>query len=330
MIKFLKIKNFKSIKKLELECKKINVFIGKPNTGKSNILESIGIFSFPYLQFTTKNLKELIRYENISNLFYDNEVNENIEIFTDLSNFTLKYLEGKFLGEGKGEKINFHFTSDYKEIESVGYGQISPFKFYRFKPRNRFPLNKFSFLLPPDAPNLFYILFTNKEIKKTIANILSEFELKIVLKPVEGEIEIQKQIEDVAISYPYPLLSDTLQRMIFHLVAIETNMESIIIFEEPEAHAFPYYTKYLAERITFDKTNQYFISTHNPYFLLSLIEKANKNEICIFITYIENYQTKIRKVEGEELEEIIELDANVFFNLDKFLKNNENICGMQT
>jgi AAA15 family ATPase/GTPase len=36
-IKNLEIKNFKSVKHLKLDCKRINLFIGEPNTGKSNI-----------------------------------------------------------------------------------------------------------------------------------------------------------------------------------------------------------------------------------------------------------------------------------------------------
>ncbi|MDZ7336887.1 MAG: AAA family ATPase, partial [candidate division KSB1 bacterium] len=45
MISILEIKNFKSIKHITLDCRKVNIFIGKPNTGKSNILESVSIFS---------------------------------------------------------------------------------------------------------------------------------------------------------------------------------------------------------------------------------------------------------------------------------------------
>ncbi len=75
MIKNLEVKNFKSIKHLKLECKRVNVFIGKPNTGKSNILESIGIFSFPF-----GDLKKFVRFENMTNLFYDQNLEEKIEI----------------------------------------------------------------------------------------------------------------------------------------------------------------------------------------------------------------------------------------------------------
>ncbi len=41
MIEKLAIKNFKSIKELDIDCRRINLFIGEPNTGKSNILEAL-------------------------------------------------------------------------------------------------------------------------------------------------------------------------------------------------------------------------------------------------------------------------------------------------
>ncbi|MBI3582851.1 MAG: hypothetical protein HY096_02735 [Nitrospinae bacterium] len=103
-------------------------------------------------------------------------------------------------------------------------------------------------------------------------------------------------------------------------MAIETNKGSTLIFEEPEAHAFPFYTKFLAERIAMDKSNQYFISTHNPYLLLSIIEKTPKDDIGVFIVYFENYQTKIRTLSIEQMAEIFDLDSSIFFNLDRFLE----------
>ena len=46
MIENLSIKNFKSIKDLSIDCKRINLFIGEPNAGKSNILEALGVMSW--------------------------------------------------------------------------------------------------------------------------------------------------------------------------------------------------------------------------------------------------------------------------------------------
>ncbi|RKY40336.1 MAG: hypothetical protein DRP81_09515 [Candidatus Omnitrophota bacterium] len=111
----------------------------------------------------------------------------------------------------------------------------------------------------------------------------------------------------------------------FYLAAIETNKDSVIVFEEPEAHAFPYYTKYLAERIALDdNNNQYFISTHNPYFLLPIIEKTPKDQVGIFITYFEDYQTRVKSLSEEDIKEIMDMEImdmkiDVFFNIERFL-----------
>ena len=332
MIKNLEIKNFKSIKHLKLDCKRVNIFIGKPNTGKSNILESVGIFSLPYTKTLNNdmwNLKDLVRFENMTNLFYDQDIGEKIEITTDDIHFEIKFEIRYFQGISvdNKEKEIFRFGCDYggtmdsRKVVSGHPYLTPPFKFYRFAVIDKFLRQEFNFLLPPRGENLLQVLLINKALRKVAGDIFSEYGLKFVLKPQENKIEIQKQPEeDVAISYPYSLVSDTLQRVVFYLTAIETNKDSVIIFEEPEAHAFPYYTKFLAERIALDKTNQYFISTHNPYFLLSVLEKTPKDDIGIFITYFKDYQTKVRPITKKEMPEILDLDASVFFNLDRFLE----------
>jgi len=324
MIENLEIKNFKSIKHLKLECKRVNLFIGKPNTGKSNILESLGVFSFPYeSSHGGIGLKKIVRFVNTTNLFYDNNLDDKIEIFADDKYYEIKYESGRFAGNG-GDKekkgFSFDFNLDYDGNGSGGSYNLSPFKFYKFAVMETFPRRESDFLLPLNGENLQSILLTNKALRKTVANILTEFGLRIVLKLQEGKIEVQKEMEDVIISYPYSLVSDTLQRVIFYLAAIETNKDSIIIFEEPEAHAFPYYTKFLAERIAMNKTNQYFISTHNPYLLFSVLEKTPKEDIGIFVTYFEDYQTKVKSLAEKDMQEIFDLGASVFFNIDKFLE----------
>lgn len=45
IIKNIHIENFKSAKNVELtDCKRINLLIGKPNVGKSNLLEALSLF----------------------------------------------------------------------------------------------------------------------------------------------------------------------------------------------------------------------------------------------------------------------------------------------
>src|SRR5258706_10689539 len=45
MIKDLSIECFKSIRALSIPCRKVNVFIGPPDTGKTNILEALYFLS---------------------------------------------------------------------------------------------------------------------------------------------------------------------------------------------------------------------------------------------------------------------------------------------
>jgi len=93
MIKKVKIKNFKSIKNLSFNCGRINIFIGEPNTGKSNILEAIGSFSLPYVGLSRihEAVKKLIRFETSEQLFYDQQINEPIEIETDIAKIQISF-----------------------------------------------------------------------------------------------------------------------------------------------------------------------------------------------------------------------------------------------
>jgi hypothetical protein len=317
MIQKLEIMNFKSIRSLQLDCKKVNVFIGKPNTGKSNILESLGVFSFPYVG---GKLRSLIRFENMADLFYDYHLEEKMRLIADDNRYEIRFEDQRFIGTARDKDTSlFDFEFGYSEVVRHSVTQTSPFRFYRFLELDKFPRADTNYLLPPGGDNLLHILLTNKAERKFVSDLFSQYGLRIVLKPQEFKIEVQKEVEDVIIGHPYSLVSDTLRRIVFHLMAVETNNDAIIIFEEPEAHAFPFYTKFLAERIALDKTNQYFISTHNPYFLFSLLEKTPETEVAIFITYLEEYQTKVKPLAGDDLREILDLDYSVFFNLDRFL-----------
>ncbi|MCK5136501.1 MAG: ATP-binding protein [Bacteroidales bacterium] len=88
--------------------------------------------------------------------------------------------------------------------------------------------------------------------------------------------------------------------MIFYTIAIKSNKESLILFDEPDSNTFPFYTKFLAERIALDETNQFFITTHNPYLLLSLIEKSKIEDLNVFITQMEDYQTIVTKLNNDQ------------------------------
>jgi hypothetical protein len=331
MIDHLVVKNFKSIKEIEIDCRRINLFIGEPNTGKSNILEVFGLLN--WCGNPTKPLNDYVRFESIQDLFYDALLDDKIEIvFKHKDHYSV---EMEFRGDNfriKSEMVN-DITNQRKSKreQSINYNgeiidgkrmaEFSFLKYYKFVKQNRFPDSDSSHLLAPHGSNLFTLVMGNRKIRDMMAGFFKNFNLTLVLKPRDRTFEIQKQRGDLVFSYPYISTSDTLQRIIFFTIAMESNQEVTLIFEEPESFAFPYYTKYLGERIAFNRSNQYFISTHNPYLLLSILEKAEKEAVKVFITYLQDDQTKVKPLTNEEISQL--MDTDPFFNLNAFIEEED-------
>lgn len=318
MINKLKVKNFKSIKDLELDCKRINLFIGKPNTGKSNILEILGLFSWLNSEVS---IEEYVRFRYPYDLFYSRNTDESILIQIDdyLLNMNYNNVQG-YVEVRHNDNYIFNLGQSYygkTNVENVK--EFVSLKFYKFKKLSTFPDTTPDSLKHPYGDNLLTLLLTNKELRSYVKDILKEYNLSLLLRPIEHVIEVEwEEEEDVRISLPYNLISDTFQRVIFYQTAIMTNKDAILVFEEPETHAFPYYTKELAESIALDN-NQYFISTHNPYFLLSILEKASKDEVSVFITYMKDHQTRVKSLSSNDIKEIMDYGIDIFFNIERFL-----------
>lgn len=327
MIEKLSIKNFKSLKDLELDCRKINLFIGEPNAGKSNILEALGLLS--WCGRLNKSIDEYVRLDSTQNLFYDEFLDREIVIdihkepplritfHNEMFQFFTPPKEGN-----KGRNTICKVDYSFKSITDQAIQPMFQFiKFYRFK-FGDYSNRGSSFLMTPNGNNMFAVVMGNRKLREIMAQFFKNYGFRLVLKPQERKFEFQKHIDDYVIIYPYILTSDTLQRIIFHVIAIESNENSTLVFEEPESHAFPYYTKYLGEKIAFDETNQYFIATHNPYLLLSILEKAPKESVNVFITYFRDYQTKVKSLTEEQISELMDYDP--FFNLNSFLEEEES------
>lgn len=358
-IKNIEIENFKSIKKAKLECEKINLFIGEPNVGKSNVLEAISILGLVNI----KNNKYFpgIRYNKYSELFFDFNQDNNISIKSNLG--VAFFLYNNFYNNNHYEHLQscdeeilkhfkrpdkYNFTPEFKNyikkaMEKSGKNMISPFATIINYENSEFPfgiqnevvrfqniIRKYDFtssqvidytilpfLEPPFGNNLFKIVHEDQNIKMEISKLFDSYGLEFVLDIKERNFLIQKKENGIVIQYPYNLMADTLQRYIFHYTAIESNIDSVLLFEEPESHSFPPYISKLADKIVNDETNQYFITTHSPYFFNEIIENKYK-ETAVFYTYFEDYQTKFKKLTQEQLEEIVSCGTDVFYNLNWF------------
>ena len=176
-------------------------------------------------------------------------------------------------------------------------------------------------LKPPFGSNLYSVLNNHKNLLNEIGQMLEPYGFDFVLDVQEQRFEIQKRVNRYVFKYPYISIADTFRRLIFHLAAIESNKNSVLILEEPEAHSYPPYIWQLANRIANDKNNQYFISTHSPYIIETLLQELKDFEINIWVTSFADYETKINPLPPEALQDMYDMGADtVFFNIDKFEK----------
>ena len=79
----LRIQNFKSIKDVTMKPRRVNIIIGEPNVGKSNILEALSLLGGMVYEQMEKFMGSFIRYEEPRQLFYDNLVTNTIKIESD-------------------------------------------------------------------------------------------------------------------------------------------------------------------------------------------------------------------------------------------------------
>ncbi len=334
MIGRLRVENFKSVRSLDLECGRVNVFVGEPGTGKSNILEALGLLSFiahdaPVLgagehldERVFRRFNLYVRSESPSLLFHYEDVTRDVLISADGGpEVRLSYLEGSLclsLGEGPVFRLGTHFYEclDPEALRGLK-GALGYVKFYRFRRPVERGTGREEYLRPPDGGNLPFLVKAHPALRRVASELYGRFGYRLMVREERGSVEVVAEREGVLVSIPLAMTSETLWRVLAHLAAVLTNRGSTVVFEEPEAHSFPYYTKFLAEVIARDRDNQYFVSTHNPYFLASILEKAPRGDVRVVVTYWKDGSTRVRVLEGGELDELLEVDP--FFNLERYV-----------
>ena len=336
-IKYININNFKSIANLELkDCKRINLFIGYPNVGKSNVLEALSLFSLPYLD-EGENINKIIRVENkyellhdLSNTFCGIETNlEKIDL--SVSSSVLEIYRMASNGE-----VGYDFSKNLdlldRKIECydcnqdeycVDGGHVMR---YIFQSKNKWEVTEVQILNPPFGENIVDVLLNNpnmSDVNLWIKQELAKSGLEYLLDMVSSSIKVQQRLNDNKIKQlPYSLIADTLQRVIFYKTAIASNRNSVLLFEEPEAHAFPPYIKNITQDIIDAKTNQFFIVTHSPFIVNDFLEYADlRKEVAIYLFDFQNEQTTVKRLSDKEIDEVYNYGIDLFFNIESFLRD---------
>src|ERR1019366_6248452 len=128
----IEIKNFKSIRHQKIEgCKRINVFIGYPNTGKSNILEALSLASDFNNSGKSISLKDLCRFEELIGLYNDGNKQKQIELIINDFVYQLTYIDqlnieynvfeiGVILSENSDNDIKFSTNGKINQTGNFG------------------------------------------------------------------------------------------------------------------------------------------------------------------------------------------------------------------
>lgn len=348
----IEIKNFKSIRHQKIEgCKRINVFIGYPNVGKSNILEALSLFS---IDEKSLDFSAFVRIENLTTLFFNGDIEKQAEVkINDKHRFVARFKKNSILFKQQFErggtsfekedtgkiflddsndvwvKKNFELIEgkDKKVYEYFGgvlgkENELAPFRRYDFFKKTPDSSTGFYNLAYPYGENIFSVISSNSLLKKEVEELFEPYNLELLYDTREQKFTILKRTNAGIFSIPYELVADTLQRLIFYKAAIKSNKDCILLFEEPEAHMFPPYIRKLTTDILFDKTNQFFLATHSPYVLDELILEAG-DDLSVYLVDYKDGETVIHYLNQDDLSEIRQYGVDLFFNIESYLKHGQ-------
>ncbi len=317
------IRNFKSVKSVMLTgCRRINVLIGRPNVGKSNILEALALFDVPYMvNSANKSLKNLLRIENTADLFHNGISASPIEVETDENSLIVNREANNGLAvhiSSKGDISKYTFTSSLN-ISTKKEPTVYPDILAYFFP-NHFVAESSNagFLLPPAGSNLMETVANLPELKSNLAELFHGYGLKMMFDSGSQQIKAMRENGLDMFLVPFSSLADSLQRLIFYKSAIDSNHNKVICFEEPEAHTFPPYISNVVNDILASEDNQFFISTHSPYVMSSLLESAG-NDLSVFVVDMEDNATVVRRLSEQQLQDAYDNGMDMFYNLEAYL-----------
>lgn len=322
-IKSVSIKNFKSIKSVTLsDCRRINVLIGRPNVGKSNILEALALFDVPYMVNTSnKSLKNLVRVENTADLFHNGVSTTPIEVSVNKSSLNVVRSANNGLSVDisvQNEVTKYLFSSSLTLSTKKATEKLPEILAYFF-PKHFIPEStNTGFLLPPSGANLMETVANMHDLKSGLAELFHGYGLKMMFDSGTQEIKAMRENGHDMFLVPFCSIADSLQRLIFYKAAIKSNRNKVICFEEPETHTFPPYISNIVNDIITDTSNLFFITTHSPYVISALLETAG-DDLAVYVVNMENNETVVRRLTDTQLQDAYDNGMDMFYNIEAYL-----------
>jgi hypothetical protein len=148
------------------------------------------------------------------------------------------------------------------------------------------PLVDIDYVVPPFGYNMDYLLRRNKWLR----GIMKSY-------GYEGS---------------YEELPESTKRFLFYLAIAETNKRASIAIDDMTCLYQPL-SKVVTERIADDGDNQYLISTYDEVVLISLIQKSPADDLNVYVVTKDG-------LKRADLEKILDLSCDVYFNLENIIK----------
>ncbi|WP_165764511.1 AAA family ATPase [Flavobacterium aurantiibacter] len=335
----INISNFKSIRQASIEdCNVINVFIGKPNAGKSNLLEALGLYGMFSLDRNDVHLADFVRQNNYQELFFEGDTGREAIVELDSSSIKSTFSYGELFLHYKtldsGDPIRSIIFDSYNE-ENDRNSEVKIKK--DFTTRNRVKKYNFSGYVSsnkvsnkdslefPSGKNIGRIIASVPELRAQVNLLFKQNDLKFLIEKSTNDLKIFKEYNDGTVfTLSYNMIADTLQRLIFYKAAIISNDESVLLFEEPEAHCFEPYIQEFTNAVKYDKNkNQFFIVTHSDFIIQEFLrDDDSKAKTNIYLVNNVQGETQVKLMKRENNEDVYELGMNAFFNFDQLWENN--------
>jgi hypothetical protein len=331
VIEHLAIERFKSILSLAPPCRKVNVFIGAPDTGKTNILEALYLLSRLGWGLPLDSSLRLSGDVGLEALFYRQFLDRPLQISLRLdrplpgSSALELTLSAEAAGAG-GLRARLDPVGVAATIAWSGGWRVGELldwiRCYVYAGTAGWhSAVEGPVVSVPQGSNLLYIARHQQRVYDFLKELVAELGWKLRFD-LNRRTFLRSEVRAAEIvDYNLDLLSDSLKRLFFYGAILLTSEDATLVLDEPDVFAFPPYPRTLGEMIADDASNQFFLTTPNPYFLAALAEKTPPAHLALFVcSRREDGSTGARRLEEAEVARVIELGSSVFFNLDEFVR----------
>jgi len=317
-LEWIEIKNFRGIKYAKLEnFTNLNIFIGKNNTGKSTVLESIYLYCTEGRQdfFEKLSIKRVLErrghdpklYEELHNYLFFKRLNTPIIFSGNRRELIIRHSPG--------------IREEYEQVsKKFGTEEITCFEVSEKNKRERkerflyrvyltSSLQHFIFFNPKLVEEISTpkdVIFIDDGMIREVKDISTLYDYLFKVTGKAGKERIVKSIkliepyvEDIGLSregvlfiffedfsIPITNVGDGLKMLLASTFLLNSIKNGAILYEEPENHMHPKYIEKLAEEILESSkglNNQIFISTHSLELLEKIVRKAKEKNVHLNI-----------------------------------------------